>query len=313
MLSLTTWFPPHPYPVSCRYAARWRRSCRSFCTLQEARAAGVGADLPLPLLGLRYTVWKPRGSTILTRGPHDQEVISYDPPPVGVLPDMLHSLLLKLPALPEGPRIIRAARLYREALELIETRPESAYQLLISVAETLSNAKPNCFEPTEQDRLDSKRAVYDMAVRFGLSADQAKQLALKAAEGNRWTKRKFKAFLSNRVKPDELAVKDCVFHCVEQLVPKTADFDKALGGIYDLRSGNLHEGMPLPRSVRIGIGAMIAARDLPLNPLLPSEVPPVVWFERVVSLAVRRYILDATSTRASPFADPVLPGADDVS
>jgi hypothetical protein len=41
MLSLTMWFPPHRYPVSCRYAARWRRSCRSFCTLQEARAAGV--------------------------------------------------------------------------------------------------------------------------------------------------------------------------------------------------------------------------------------------------------------------------------
>jgi len=56
------------------------------------------------------------------------------------------SVDLKLPALPESERIVRAARLYREALELIETRPDSAYHLLISVAETLSNLVVNELE-----------------------------------------------------------------------------------------------------------------------------------------------------------------------
>jgi hypothetical protein len=56
------------------------------------------------------------------------------------------SVDLKLPALPESERIVRAARLYREALGLIETRPDSAYHLLISVAETLSNLVVNQLE-----------------------------------------------------------------------------------------------------------------------------------------------------------------------
>src|ERR1019366_8700330 len=266
-------------------------------------------DWPHPLLDVRYTSWKRRGTTIVTKGPHDQEVISYDPPPVGVYPDVLRDLLLKLPALPESERIVRAARLYREALELIETRPDSAYHLLISVAETLSNAKPAAFQPTEEDLLNSKQSVSDMAVSFGLSAEQAKKLALEAARGNQWTKRKFKSLLAKRIRPEELAIKDRVFHPLENLCPPPAKFSKALDEIYNLRSGNLHEGTPLPRSIRTGIGPMIAVRDLPLNPLLLPRIPPVVGFERVVSFAARRLILEYPSIGASPFSDPLLPSA----
>lgn len=226
-------------------------------------------------------------------------------------PDLLRDLLLKLPALSEGERIVRAARLYREALELIETRPDSAYHLLISVAETLSNAKPAAFQPTEEDLLKSKQSVSDMAVKFGLTANQAKQLALEAARGNSWTKRKFMAFLSKRISPQELAVKDGVFHPLPNLCPPPDKFTNALNSIYYLRSGNLHEGTPLRRSIRPGIGPMIALRDLPLNPLIQPAIPPVVWFERVVSLAARRFILEYTSVGASPFSDPLLPSADE--
>ena len=275
---------------------------------EENPALGsFGTDFPQPLLSIHYTAWKQRPHMIITRGPDGQEIVSYHPPPLRVYPDILQDLLLRLPSLPESDRIIRAARLYREALEVIETRPDSAYQLLISVAETLSNTTPPAYEPTEQEMLENKRPLYEMALKFGLCADQARQLALEAGRGNPWTKRRFKAFLSKSVQPEELSVKDRVFHPLEALCPPPDKFSKALSNIYDLRSGNLHEGKPLPRSVRIGIGPMIAARDLPLNPLAPPEIPPVVWFERVVSLAVRRFILNYTSAPTSPFGDPALP------
>ncbi len=271
---------------------------------QEVTALGsFGRDIPLPLTETTAPSWKPRHSVVITRGPREQEVTSYEPPPLAVYPDVLEAFLLKLPSLAEGERIIRAARLYREALELIETRPDSAYQFLISVAETMSNAALPDYAPPRDEILQNERAVREMAIQFGLTQDQADELALAAARGNPWTKRKFRAFLSDRIKPEELLTKDTVFHPLEHLCPATEKFSKALGNVYDLRSGNLHEGKPMPRDTRIGTGPMIKVRDLPLNPLAKPDVPPVVWFERVVSLAVRRFIQYA-SMGSSPFGDP---------
>src|SRR6185295_11143687 len=133
--------------------------------------------------------------------------------------------------------------------------------------------------------------------------EQANELALTAARGNPWTKRKFITFLSGRVKPEELTRNDTVFHPIEHLCPATEKYSKALGSVYELRSGNLHEGKPLPRAIRVGIRPMISTRDLPLNLLDSPGLPPVVWFERVVSLAVRRFILEYASLPGSPFGD----------
>jgi len=41
---------------------------------------------------------------------------------------------------------------------------------------------------------------------------------------------------------------------------------------------------------------------LPLNPLEPVDVPPVAWFERVVSLAAQKFLLDQTAA-PSPFVE----------
>jgi len=268
-----------------------------------------GRDLPLPLTDVRPTIWKPRQSVMVIKGPDEQEVISFQPPPVEVFPDLLNTFLTKLPSLPEAQRIVRAARLYREAMELIETRPDSTYQLLISMAETISNTALPDFRPTREEILKAERSVLNRALEFGLNDEQAEELALEAARGNPWTKRKFTAFLSGRMKPKDLLRKDTVFQPVEQFCPAPTKFSKALGNIYDLRSGSLHEGKSLPRATRIGIGSMVSARDLPLNPLDAPEVPPVVWFERVVSLAVRRFLLEYVNLPASPFGDPDLSNA----
>ena len=83
-----------------------------------------------------------------------------------------------------------------------------------------------------------------------MCANQARKLALEAGRTNPWTKRKFKAFLSRSVQPDELSVKDRVFHPLEALCPPPDKFSEALSNIYNLRSGNLHEGK-LPISPHI--------------------------------------------------------------
>jgi hypothetical protein len=42
--------------------------------------------------------------------------------------------------------------------------------------------------------------------------------------------------------------------------------------------------------------------NLPLNPLEPFDVTPVPWFERVVSLAAQKFLLDQTAA-LSPFVE----------
>jgi len=42
---------------------------------------------------------------------------------------------------------------------------------------------------------------------------------------------------------------------------------------------------------------------VPLAGLAPDDVPPVTWFERVVSSASRRYLVAKCSLDSQPFAD----------
>jgi hypothetical protein len=91
------------------------------------------------------------------------------------------------------------------------------------------------------------------------------------------------------------------------LKPSEADFEDCLKRIYDARSKNLHVAMPFPPGADIGTSTGINARYLPLVLAGKLEIPPVTWFERVVSIAARRYLIgDGTA----PFVDePVIASA----
>ncbi len=268
----------------------------------ECAALGsFGSDVPLPLLPVsRFPMWSRRPLSIIT-SPEGRRVVSHDPPPVGVDPSALQKLLLKLPESRQAALLLNAARLYKTAMELIETRPDISYQLLISTVESLANAALKDYQPSESEMVEAKKSVFQRAREFGLEEDKARQLALDACRGDRWLSRKFRQFLSTYASSREIWARDRLFIVTENLCPQPEDFDSVLGRIYRIRSRNLHAGSPFPRHVGLGTAPSYPARDLPLDPLATPDVPPVPWFERVVSVASQRFIQEQTSAASTPF------------
>jgi hypothetical protein len=107
-------------------------------------------------------------------------------------------------------------------------------------------------------------------------------------KGQRWLKNKFEKFLLDFASLDELEIKDRVFLVPENLCPPKEDVPKALGRIYDARSGSLHAALAFPKSVGIGTSPWIKLSQMPVDWLQQLEIPPVPWSEKVVSLAEPR-------------------------
>ena len=95
-------------------------------------------------------------------------------------------LLRKFPTIADerAENIVHAARLYRTALESIESRPDIAYQLLISTVETLASAELADYEPTETEKIETKRQVQEEALKCNLSEEKANRLAILACQGS---------------------------------------------------------------------------------------------------------------------------------
>ena len=249
------------------------------------------SDIPTPLLPTpQFPVWRRRPLSIMT-SVHGQKVTSYDPPPVGVDPEALREALVAFAANTNAQVLLNAAKLYKTAMELIETRPDISYQLLISTAESLANVALAGYAPNEAEMIESKRALLQYAMKCGLDEGQARQMALEACRGNPWSKKKFRQFLSAYAS-DDIWQEDHLFMVPENLRPDRIDFDKTLGKIYDLRSQNLHGGSTFPRSIGIGTSPWYPVRDLPLDFLTKAEIPSVAWFERVVSSAAQKLFAD---------------------
>jgi hypothetical protein len=208
-----------------------------------------------------------------------------------------------LPESSLGKLIASSCRLYLTAPDRNETRADIAYQLLISTVETLAGAALAQFEPDDAEKLAVKSAVQRQAKAYGLDENQANTLALLACKGMGWTKRKFVKFLMDRLSPADLSAKDAVFMLPEHFCPAAGDTEKTLGLIYMARSGNLHGGLGFPASVGVGTSPYIHFRQMPLNPLKPPEIPPVTWFERVVSVAARKFLMEQTGVSAAPFIE----------
>ncbi len=87
-----------------------------------APGSSLPLDVPMPIFrGQRVSTWQRRPLAIRT-SVNGQTIVDDNPPPVGVDPDALERLLLALPRVPKAQQIIYASRLYRTALEFIETR-----------------------------------------------------------------------------------------------------------------------------------------------------------------------------------------------
>jgi hypothetical protein len=222
-------------------------------------------------------------------------IVEHTPPALGVDSAALESAFMALSRSPYATGILQAARAYSSALQLILSRPELAYQLLISSAEALANTLFADFSPGREDMIERKRGVAAKAALFGLSTEMAEELAIEACKDDHWALRKFKKFFAE-FRSEEAWGRDEVFPLAEGWEPKKEDFSKVLGAIYNARSKHLHEGKEFPEWITRGATVAVPA-SFHMLPKASDYVPPVTWFERLVSCTLRRLL--AAETKAN--------------
>jgi hypothetical protein len=233
----------------------------------DTALGSYGWDAPVSVLNIAgFAVLRRRPISIITsqEGPR---VESHNLTPTGVDDEALKEVLLKLPHLPEVEKIVYACRLYKTALELIESRPDITYQLLISATETMAGLATD-YKPHEDTILKAEGPLLKEAKARGLDCATAKALVLAASRDNPWTKGKFKKFIADNVSAEEFDSKDAVFPW-SYLRPSREHFEKALDNIYSARSGNLHRGKPFPSWIGVGTSPFVDPSDLP--PMRPTH------------------------------------------
>jgi hypothetical protein len=250
-----------------------------------------GSQVPTPIIDeFKVIAWPRRPLSIITSHT-GQDVKFNQPPPVGVDHDALAAFLTNLAAREDAQHVIYAAKQYMTALELIADRPDTAYLALVSVVETLASIALATYEPDEVARIEVKAGVAKRARELGLCEAQANEVALAATKGDHWLSRKFVKFCLDHCPVEDHRGPDPVFMLPDFLKPPETDFEQSLKRIYQARSKNLHVALPFPRAAGIGTSPMIDVRALPSNLLGKIEIPPVTWFERVVSIAAQRFLL----------------------
>ncbi len=249
-------------------------------------------DLPTPIVNsLERVHWIRKPATVVYGASGPIDITDYNPPAEGADPALLMLKLSLLAASPTAAALVQSARLYALALERIETDIQIAYQLLISSVEAVANEALQGFSPPREELVKIKSTVADLALKDGLTSQQAEELAVEACSGIPWAKRKFVKFLVDNA-PPRLWEEDDLFHPPEMLVPKEEELEAVLGAVYEARSGATHHGRAFPGSASFGIGPTIPARLLvEFDPSQPrGGVPPAVWFERLVNFALNDYI-----------------------
>lgn len=251
--------------------------------------------MPTPLATtMRRICWPQHPSMVLT-SLEKQEIEDYNPRPRPVDAAKLTRLLLGLPRLTVAPSIVASTRLYALALELIHERPDISYQLLISSVETIASSVLSDFQPDDEAKVKHRQGVFELAVRFGLEEEPAKELAVEACKGDYWIKRKFKKFLLDNTSELIWSEEDDLFpRAFSMLMPQRDAFERTLGQVYDARSKATHVGQPFPVTAShtgspylpTGMATTLMRSK---NAGHTSVFPPVIWFERVVNSAITGY------------------------
>jgi len=154
------------------------------------------------------------------------------------------SILDQLPLLsaPDAVALIRAARLYQDALWLVESEPELAWLLLVSALETAANRWGRGISESAVERLqDSKPKLHEMLEGAGVPG-LVEKVAEEIADTLGAT-RKFKGFVMEFLPPPP-AERPPMIAC--QLSWDPTNIRKILGVVYKYRSKALHEGTPFP-------------------------------------------------------------------
>ena len=237
--------------------------------------------------------WKQKPAILVTKpdnGKVTQEVINYNPPLLGIKPSELLAFLNMLSRCEYVNEFILAARLYTLALQKIEDEVDISYALLVPCIESLANSYFEDYQPTDEEKIDSQAKLIKAASKYNLSKDDIKQLALTAAsQGQKWNLKKFLKFIEDFC-TDKIWEKDELFKLEGVLLPSKVDFEKALKTIYNSRSEFQHQGKSFPEVAKIGGGPTISIKAS--HSLLSGEkFPSIYWFERVVNLTLKNFLI----------------------
>ena len=190
-----------------------------------------------------------------------------------------------------APAVVRAARLYALAMELIESQAEICYQLFISAVETIAGAVLEGWEPDTESKLAAKGGLVSYATKKeGLGREAAERLALEASRGNPWSNRKFKKFLLDNLDRDAIRSEDKLFIVPQEFCPNEDQIEKAIGEVYQTRSGATHAGRSYPATAAIGPLTSVPAKALDAIINMRPSFPPIGWFERIVNNAICNYL-----------------------
>jgi len=276
---------------------------RESCLDAPSTEGTMWVDYPCPVFGpLTASYWHQHPAVLVYGSKGVERVIDYNPGPKGIDAGELCAWLSQTAAVPDLDGFLRSARAYAEAMEVIGSNPQLAYLMLITSVEAIACSTLHDYTPSVEDRIQAKQGVVRTAIAFGLSDAQAKELALKATEGDRWVAAKFVGFLMEYANPSAWA-EDDLFRIPVLGVPESDSFEKALRSIYRTRSRATHSGAPFPGTASLGTTRLVD--DAALFQVFGDEAmfPPVVWFERVVNEALRNYA--ARTASATPLGDGV--------
>ncbi len=252
--------------------------------------AGLFRDWPIGFTqSMKLSYWRRKPVTFLYGFNGITKIVDYNPPPLGVDPALTEELLQNLPRLAEAESIVSCARLYSLALGQLDRHVDIAYQLLIATIETIANEVFRSYRPADDEIIESKKSVAELARKFSLSNDQATQLVFEAAKDNPWTSRKFTKFLVD-YSDDSFWSEDDLFKLPISFQPKKEEFESTLNMIYRARNKLLHHGSSFPPSSMLGIGPTAPNRAFLEFFDAGRHFPPIVWFERLVNLTLNQFI-----------------------
>ena len=182
-----------------------------------------------------------------------------------------------------------AARLYWQARRMIEEWPEIAYQLLVYCVETVANRKSSYYSPSRAEMVAAKGGVEKRARKYGLTQQQAEDLAVLACSGMSWAFRKFQMFL-HAAKENVTKDGDDLFRHPSVFDPPADELDEVISRIYKSRSAAAHLGEAYGASIALGTAPTVPISAV--HELLSGsqEVPPIAWFERLVNAALCHYV-----------------------
>jgi hypothetical protein len=159
---------------------------------------------------------------------------------------------------PDAVALVRAARLYQDALWLVESEPSLAWLMMVSAVETAANQWRKGKEAPVDRLKTSKPRLCDYLLSLG--TDVPERVAEEIAESLGSTK-KFMDFVLDFLPPPPSTRPPVAF----QHPWDTGEIRETLRTIYGHRSRALHDGIPFP--------APMCQPPFPLGLAIPAERP----------------------------------------